>query len=151
MATSMVMLPSWNRRLDLREVDRGVIRPTLVHRLPHVRTDEKGVEPELVGEASLGVWCEAQREDLDDLVVRQVIGIIDHGLDQGLGLTAGGADEDRVPTTDVLDGLLGGASFVLVLLPPVALAPSLISKVISQSRILTIIMNGIAKIETNFI
>jgi hypothetical protein len=135
---------------DLRKVDRGVISPTFVHRLPHVRTDEKGIEPELLGEAPLGVWRQAQREDLDDLVVRQVISVVDHGLDQGLGLTAGGAYEHGVAPSNVLDRLLGGAPFVLVLLPPVPVSFSHL-RVISPDGLLTIIMQGDRKIETNFI
>jgi hypothetical protein len=65
---------------NIREEHRHEIGATLVHRLAHVVADEKSGVPEPALETGLYVRSRPQGEQMDDLVVREVIPRLHHGL-----------------------------------------------------------------------
>ena len=96
--------------------ERGVVGHAPVDRFAGVVADEEGVVAEIVLEFFVGVRGHPQRPDMDDLGVKEGLGMgfdeLDQGPDQVLRLGAGGVDEDPVPPVDVPEDLLLGNKFL---------------------------------------
>jgi hypothetical protein len=82
-------------RGDLRQEDRGVVGEPGVDRVANVGADEQRVVPEPSREAGVGVGRDAEREDVQDLTLGDVL-VLRERAHEHLRLGAAGADEDVV-------------------------------------------------------
>ena len=104
----------------LRKEDRRVVRAGLVHGVAHAVADEERVGAEITGILGLGVRSDAERQDVDDLGVGQVVAIGRHRPHQLLRLAAGRPDEHAVAGADSLHRVGGGNDLACVEFTPFA-------------------------------
>ena len=87
--------------------DGGVVGQPLVYGAARVVSDKKRVETEVALEFWIGIWRYAEGIDMDDLRIKKGLGVgfnvVDHRIDEILGLAAARADEDPVARVDMAE------------------------------------------------
>jgi len=110
-------------RRDLGEEHRRVIGAPRVHRLARIRADEERVVAEALVEARLGVRRDAERHDVDDLGVFEVVARRE-STDERLRLPGTASNEDASAVMDAPHGVGRGLDLVRVAHPPGTIDPT---------------------------
>ena len=108
-----------DERRDLGEEDRHEVGAALGDGLAHVGADEEGRVAEAGLHSLLDVRGFSEREEVDDLVVREVTAVHAEGLREDVRLRGARADQDAAPARDACDRGLRGGDLGLVSLSPV--------------------------------